>query len=38
MQAHSNSYVVVDIAAYKVSHCIGVDNDPTPLQAKKRSA
>ena len=38
MQAHSSSGVAMDIAAFKVSHSVGVDNDATALQAKKRSA
>ena len=29
MQAHSISGVVIDIAAFKVSHCIGKDIDAT---------
>ena len=39
MQAHIISGVVMDIAAIKVSHCVGSDRDATTLQAKKaRSA
>ena len=39
MQAHITSSVVVDIAAFKVSHCVVSDIDATTLQAKKaRSA
>ena len=39
MQAHISSGVVMDIAAVKVSHAVGVrDKDATALQAKKRSA
>ena len=38
MQAHISSGVVMDIAAVKVSHAIGVDKDATALQAKKWSA
>ena len=43
MQAHiTGSGVVMDIAAFKVSHPVGghpvgVDKDATALQAKKRS-
>ena len=33
MQAHSISGVVIDIAAFKVSHCIGKDIDATALRA-----
>ena len=36
MQAHITSGVVMDIAAFKVSH--SQDIDATALQAKKRSA
>ena len=36
MQAHPISDVVMDIAAFKVSHSVGVDKDTTALQAKKR--
>ena len=35
MQAHNSSGVVMDIAAFKVSHPIGGDKDATALQAKK---
>jgi len=39
MQAHPISGVVMDIAAFKVSHCVGSDIDATTLQAEKaRSA
>ena len=38
MQAHIKSGVVMDIAAFKVSHSVGVNKDATALQAKKRSA
>ena len=38
MQAHISSGVVMDIAAFKVSHPVGVDQDATALQAKKWSA
>ena len=38
MQAHISSGVVMDIAAVKVSHAVGVDKDATALQAKKWSA
>ena len=39
MQAHITSGVVMDIAAFKVSHCVGSDIDATTLQAEKaRSA
>jgi hypothetical protein len=39
MQAHIISVVVMDIAAFKVSHCVGSDIDATTLQAEKaRSA
>ena len=34
MQAHLNSSVVMDIAAFKVSHGVGPDCDTTALQAK----
>ena len=37
-QAHISSGVVMDIAAFKVSHSVGPDSDATALQAKKRSA
>ena len=32
MQAHKISDVVMDIAAFKVSHCVGFDIDATPLR------
>ena len=38
MQAHKSSGVVMDIAAFKVSHPVGDDRDATTLRAKKRSA
>ena len=39
MQAHPiSSDVVMDIAAFKVSHSEGVDIDTTALQGKKQSA
>ena len=38
MQAHRSSGFVMDIAAFKVSHSVGVDKDTTALQAKKWSA
>ena len=38
MQAHHISGVVMDIAAFKVSHSAGGDIDATALQAKKWSA
>ena len=38
MQAHINSRVVMDIAAFKVGHSVVVDKDATALQAKKWSA
>ena len=38
MQAHISSGVVMDIAAFKVSHSVGSDIDTTALQAKKWSA
>ena len=38
MQAHRTSVVVMDIAAFEVSHAVGVDKDATALQAKKWSA
>ena len=38
-RAHPISGVVMDIAAFKVSHCVGSDIDATTLQAEKaRSA
>ena len=39
MQAHPFSGVVMDIAVFKVSHCVGFNIDATTLQAEKaRSA
>jgi hypothetical protein len=39
MQGHSRSGVVMDIAAFKVSHSVVIDRDATTLQAEKaRSA
>ena len=39
MQAHIISGVVMDIAAFKISHAAGSDIDATTLQAEKaRSA
>jgi hypothetical protein len=39
MQAHSNSGVVVDVAAFKVSHSDGCDIDATTLRdARVRSS
>ena len=39
MQAHISSRVVMDVAAFKVSHSVGTDIDATTLQAEKaRSA
>ena len=38
LKAHIKSRVVMDIAAFKVSHAAGEDIDATALQAKKRSA
>jgi hypothetical protein len=35
MQAHPSSLVVMDIAAFKVSHCVGSDIHATTLQAEK---
>ena len=37
-QAHVSSRVVMDIAAFKISHSVGGDIDTTALQAKKWSA
>ena len=37
-QAHVISPVVIDIAAFKISHSVGSDIDTTALQAKKWSA
>ena len=34
MQAHISSGIVMDIAAFKVSHGVGPDCDTTTLQAK----
>ena len=39
MQAHITSGVVMDIAAFKVSHCVGCDIDATALRiARARSS
>ena len=38
MQAHISNGVIMDIAAFKVSHSVVVEIDATALQAKKRSA
>ena len=35
MQAHITSSVVVDIAAFKVSHSVGMDIDATALRAAR---
>ena len=35
MQAHSISGVVVDIAAFKVTHSVGMDIDATALRAAR---
>jgi hypothetical protein len=35
MQAHPNSGVVMDIAAFKVSHSVGCDIDATALRAAR---
>ena len=35
MQAHKISDVVMDIAAFKVSHCVGFDIDTTRLRAAR---
>ena len=35
MEAHPTSDVVMDIAAFKVSHCVGVDIDATALRAAR---
>ena len=35
MQAHPSSGVVMDIAAFKVSHSVGIDIDATALQAAR---
>ena len=37
-QAHMSSGVVMDVAAFKVSHSAGDDRDATALRAKKWSA
>ena len=37
-QAHVRSRVVMDIAAFKISHSVGIDKDTTALRAKKWSA
>ena len=29
MQAHRSSGVVIDVAPFKVSHCVGIDKDAT---------
>ena len=34
-EAHSISGVVMDVAAFKVSHCIEFDIDATPLRAAR---
>ena len=33
MQTHPSSVVVMDIAAFKISHCVGFDKDATALRA-----
>ena len=33
MQAHVRSRVVMDIAAFKISHSVGIDKDATALRA-----
>ena len=38
LQAHKRSGVVMDVAAFKVSHSVGIDKDATALQAKKQNA
>ena len=38
MQAHISSGVVMDIAAFEISHSVALDKDATALQAKKWSA
>ena len=39
MQAHLTNSAVMDIAVFKVSHCVGFNIDATTLQAEKaRSA
>jgi hypothetical protein len=35
MQAHIKSGVVMDIAAFKVSHSAGIDSDATALRAAR---
>ena len=35
MQAHVTSGVVMDIAAFKVSHSVGIDIDATALRATR---
>ena len=35
MQAHISSSVVMDIAAFKVSHSVGIDIDATALRAAR---
>jgi hypothetical protein len=35
MQAHITSGVVMDIAAFKVSHCVGSDIHATALRAER---
>ena len=35
MQAHISSGVVMDIAAFKVSHSVGTDSDATALRAAR---
>ena len=37
-QAHVRNRVVMDIAAFKISHSVGIDIDTTALRAKKWSA
>ena len=37
-QAHVRRRVVMDIAAFKISHTVGIDIDTTALLAKKWSA
>ena len=34
-RAHKSSGVVMDIAVFKVSHCVGTDKDTTALQAAR---
>ena len=38
MQAHITSSVVVDIAAFKVCHSVGIDIDATALRAARARA